>query len=312
VNQIYKLITIQKSFLLMVAATLVFSVGAASAIEKPLQGANLLLDTYHRNLAKLETNNFGFPLIVESIERDDSVHVDVYGISLHPFSKVVNVFKVPANWCDIVFLFPNVKACTYSELPGNEQLTFYIGKKVYQPPEDASQLIFNFRNVYLQQEYLDITLNANDGPYGTKDHRIRVEALPIDGGRTFVHISYSYSDNIAVRLIEKIYYATVGRSKIGFTVTGTDGNGNPVYIDGPRGATERTAVQCYFAIQSFINTVHYPEESRFSMRISQWYDLTIRYRKQLFDMDEKDYLTYKTAEHKNQQALQQRIGTGHQ
>jgi hypothetical protein len=305
-----KLISLPKYFLVVVAALLAFTANAASAIEKPLQGANLLLDTYHRNLAKLEKNNFGFPLIVESSEQDDRVHVDVYGIFLHPFSSIVNVLKVPANWCDIVSLFPNVKASTYSVQPGNDQLTFYLGKKIYQPPEDARQIIFNFRNADLQQGYLDIILNAHKGPYGTRDHRIRVEALPIDGGRTFIHVSYAYSDSAALRLLAKIYFATLGRSKVGFTVTGTDENGNPVYIGGPRGAVERTAVRCYFALQSFMNTLHYPEESRFSMRISQWYDLTAHW-KQLFDLDKQDYLTEKTAEHKNQLTLQQQIGTEH-
>jgi hypothetical protein len=84
----------------------------------------------------------------------------------------------------------------------------------------------------------------------------------------------------------------------------------PVYIGGPRGAIERNAVRYYFAIQSFMNTLRYPEESRFSMRTDKWYDLTDRYRKQLFDLDKKDYLTFKTTEHKNQVTLQRSIGTG--
>ena len=46
------------------------------------------------------------------------------------------------------------------------------------------------------------------------------------------------------------------------------------------------------------------------MRTSEWYDLTTRYRKQLFDLDKKDYLTFKTKEHKNQVMLQLLIGTG--
>jgi hypothetical protein len=46
------------------------------------------------------------------------------------------------------------------------------------------------------------------------------------------------------------------------------------------------------------------------MTTSEWYDLTNRYRKQLFEMDKKDYLTFKTKEHKNQVTLQRRIVTG--
>jgi hypothetical protein len=220
------------------------------------------------------------------------------------------VLKVPANWCDIVSLHPNVKACTYRELPGAWLLTFYIGRKVYQPLEDTRQVIYHYRNVDQQQGYLDIILSADAGPFGTKDHRMRFEALPLDGGRTFVHVSYAYSDSVALRLAGKVYFATLGWGKVGFTVTGTDRNGKPVYIGGPRGAIERNAVRYYFAIQSFMNTLRYPDKNRFSMRIREWYDLTTRYRKQLFDLDKKDYLTFKTKEHKNQVTLQRRIGTG--
>jgi hypothetical protein len=299
-----------KFFLFMVAAAILFSAGSASAVEKPLRGEIILLDTYHRNTARLERNSFGLPLFLESLERDDRVQVDVYGIFDHPFSSIVNVLKVPANWCDIVALHPNVKACTYRELTGACLLTFYLGRKAYQPPEDTRQLIYRYRNIDQQPRYLNIILNADEGPFGTKDHRMRFEALPLDGSRTFVRVSYSYNDSVALRLAENIYFATLGRGKVGFTVTGTGRNGKPVYIGGPRGALERSAVRYYFAIQAVMNTLRYPEESRFSMRINQWYDLTTRYRKQLFDLDKKDYLTFKAKEHNNQVTLQRRIGTG--
>ena len=294
----------------MVVAAVLLSDGSAFAVEKPLRGEDILLDTYQRNKARLETNSFGLPLFLDSFEKDDRVQVDVYGIFDYPFSSVVNVLKVPANWCDIVSLHPNVKACTSRELTGAWLLTFYLGHKAYQPPEDTRQVMYHYQNVVQRQGYLDIILNADEGPFGTKDHRMRFEALPLDGSRTFVRVSYSYNDSVAVRLAEKIYFATLGRGKLGFTVTGTDGKGDPVYIGGPRGAVERSAVRYYFAIQSFINTLRYPENSRFRMRISEWYDLTTRYRKQLFDLDKKDYLTSKTKEHMNQVILQRQTATG--
>jgi hypothetical protein len=114
---------------------------------------------------------------------------------------------------------------------------------------------------------------------------------------------------VALRIAEKVYFATLGSGKTGFTVTGTDSNGQPVYIGGARGAIERNAVRYYFAIQSFMKTLHYPEENRFSMRISEWYDLTDRYRQQLFELEKKDYLKLKTSEHANQLILQRGIGT---
>lgn len=308
--QKYKIRSFPKCLLFIVTVALLFSAVAASSIERPRPGEDVLLDTYHRNMAKLETSSFGLPLILESFERDDKVHVDVYGIFNYPFSSVVNVLKVPANWCDIVSLHPNVKACTYKELPGDWLLTFYIGRKAYQPLENTRQVIYHYRNVAQQQGYQDIILSAGAGPFGTKDHSMRFEALSLDRGRTFVHVSYSYSDSVALRITEKVYFATLGLGKVGFTVTGTDSNRNPIYIGGPRGAIERNAVRYYFAIQTFMDLLRYPEESRFSMRTSKWYDLTSRYRKQLFEMDKKDYLTFKAREHDNQVTLQRSIRMG--
>jgi uncharacterized protein YeaO (DUF488 family) len=125
-------------------------------------------------------------------------------------------------------------------------------------------------------------------------------------------VSYAYSDSVALRLATKIYFATLGRNKVGFTVTEQDDNGNPVYIGGPRGAVERNAVRCYFAIKSYMNTAHFSEASRFNKRVTQWHELTTRYRKQLFDLDKQDYLAIKTEERKNQVTLQQRIDADHQ
>jgi hypothetical protein len=306
----YKIKNPTKFFLLVVFTAILLSAGSASAAETLRQSDDGLFDTYQRILVRLERNSFGFPLYLESFERDDKVHVDVYGIFNHPFSSVVNALKVPENWCDIVSLPPNVKACTYRELTGARLLTFYLGRKVYEPPEDTRQVMYRYRSINQRQGYLDIILTADTGPFGTKDHKMRFKALPLEGGRTFVHVSYAYSDSVALSLAEKVYFATLGRDKVGFTVTGTDGNGKPAYIGGPRGALERNAVRYYFAIQSFMDTLRYPEEHRFSMRISKWYDLTSRYKKQLFDLDKKDYLTFKAKEHKNQVTLQRRIETG--
>lgn len=299
-------LTLIHTILLMVTVIL-FSAGSGAAADKPRRGEELLLKTYRSNSAKLESSSFGLPLYLASVESDDRVHVDVYGIFEYPFSSVANVLTVPANWCDIVSLHQNIKACTYKEQPDSWRLTFYMGRKYYQPPADTHQVMYQYRKVDQNQGYLDIALQADEGPFGTKGHKMRFEALNIEGGKTFVHVSYAYSDSIALRLAAKIYFATLGRSKAGFTVTGTDSSGKPVYIGGPRGSIERNAVRYYFAIQTFMSTLHYPENDRFNIRNSQWYDLTTRYKKQLFELDKQDYLTSKTKEHKNQLLLQQQI-----
>lgn len=313
--QMHRIRNISKVFQLLVAAAILLSSAPAWATEElrqPRRGDEVLLDAHTRFEAKLEKNSFGFPLFLESSEKDNRVHVDVYGILDHSFISVLTMLKVPANWCDIVSLHPNVKVCTYREQPGAWLLTFYVGRKTYQPPEKARKVIYHYRTVEQQPGYLDVLLNADEGPYGTKDHRMRFEAVPLEGGKkTFVHVSYAYSGSASLRLAETLYFATLGWGKMGFTVTGTDGKGNPVYVGGSRAALERNAVRYYFAIQSFMDALHSTEENRFSMRLGAWYDFTDKHRKQLYEMEKKDYLATKTMERKDQIILQQLIGTGH-
>ena len=291
----------------LLAAVILLYFGCALAVEKPHQGEDLLLDAYHKHRAKLEKNDFGFPLYLASSEHSGTLHVDVYGIIDHPFSSVTDMLKVQGNWCDIASLHPNVKACTYVVFPNESRLTFYIGRKARQSLEDAHQSVYYYKNVEERQGYLDIVLSAAEGPFGTKDHRMRFEAIPLDTGKTFAHVSYTYSAGFPANLAGKIYFATLGRGRTGFTVTGTDGSGNPIYIGGQRGAIERNVVRYYLAIQSFMDTLHSPEESRLTMRLSKWYDYTSRFRKQLYEMEKKDYMEVKTEEYKKQMVLQQRV-----
>jgi hypothetical protein len=281
--------------------------GSAWALEDPRRAEYLLLDAYRRIGPKLEQNAFGVPLHLESADRNGSLHADAYGVIDHPFSSVRNVLTAPANWCDIASLHPNVKAATYRALPGIWELTIYCGRKVLQSPEAAHRVTCRCRKVNEGPGYLDIVLEADEGPFGTKNHRMRFEALALDGGRTLTHVSYSYSYGRSLHFAEKLYFTTLGRQKVGFTVNGTDDNGKPVYIGGPRGAIERNAVRFYLAIQSFMDTLRYPEESRFGFRLSAWYDLTSRFKRQLFEMEKEDYIAFKVQEQRNQVMLQRRI-----
>ncbi|HWI40671.1 MAG TPA: hypothetical protein VNX25_04210 [Verrucomicrobiae bacterium] len=296
---------------LLFLGVLLFTAGTAAAAVGPRKDAELLLETYARNVQRLENNSFGFPMFLDSFERSDMVNVDVYGVFPFAFPGVAAALASPATWCDIVSLPPNVKACTVTDRQGASLLTFYLGKKVYQAPEDTEhQVVFRYRKVEQQQGYLNIVLSADSGPYGTRDHTMVFEGVPLDGGKTFVHVSYSYKDSRALRLAANLYFATFGRDKVGFTVTGTTSKGEPVYVGGPRGALERNAVRYYFAFQSYMNTLRYPESSRFGMRAGDWYDLTARFRRQLYDLDREDYLQIKKKEHENQTALQRRISAG--
>jgi hypothetical protein len=284
---------------------MVYSVQAA----EPLSPAGkVLLAKYPAIKTKLEKNQFGIPLYLESREEYSSLHVDVYGIFDYPFDGVRDALQAPDNWCDINSLLINIKACTFRKVSDQWQLTLYSGRKYYQPPKDAFKLDFNFRLAAPQQEYLDIALNAKNGPLLTRDHRIRCEAAPLDKGMTFIHFSYDYSYGVLARTAIKTYYATIGRDKKGFSIVTTGINGDPVYVGGVRGSLERNAVRYYLAIQTYMDTIKFRPNQRFEKRNSRWYDLTARFPLQLYELDKGEYLANKRREHDNQLVLQIEAG----
>jgi hypothetical protein len=102
----------------------------------------------------------------------------------------------------------------------------------------------------------------------------------------------------------KTYFATLARDKVGFSSIAVDTMGNPVYIGGVRGAIERNAVRYYLALQTYMDTHNSPGDQRFENQINRWYNLTAMFPRQLYEMDQVEYLAIKRREHNNQLTLQ--------
>jgi len=294
----------QASIIFVALATLLSLSFPAQAAEQLSSGNRVLLAKYPAIKPRLEKNQFGIPLYLESREEYSSLHVDVYGIFDYPFDGVRDALQAPDNWCDINSMLFNIKACTFRKMSNQWLLTLYSGRKYYQPPKDAYKLDFSFRLAATQREYLDIALAAKKGPLLTRDHRIRCEAAPLDKGRTFIHFSYDYSYGVLARAAIKSYYATIGRDKRGFSIIATGKDGSPVYLGGVRGSLERNAVRYYLAIQAYMDTINIPPDQRFEKRNSRWYDLTARFPRQLYELDKGEYIANKRREHGNQRMLQ--------
>jgi hypothetical protein len=277
---------------------------SAPASESLSSAGKILLAKYPAIKTALEKNQYGIPLYLESKEESGALHVDLYGILDYPFDNIKETLESPRNWCDINMLHLNIKACTFRKVFDQWLLTVYTGRKNYQSPEDAHKLVFNFRIVALQQDFLYLALTAEKGPLFTTDHRIRFEAAPLEKARTFIHFSYDYSYGTLARAAIKTYYETIGRGKKGFTVIAHGKNGAPVYASGVKGSMERNAVRYYLAILTYMDTLNLPGDQRFEKQISHWYDLTKRFPLQLYEMDKEEYLSNKRQEHANQLVLQ--------
>lgn len=251
---------------------------------------------------QLRNNNFQRPLYIESSEAGDTLKGDVYAVLDYPFATVSNVLKSPVDWCDIMLLPFNTKACRAVGDNAQATLQVRIGRKFDQPPQDAYPLDFTWQPVAVKPDYFESRLTAATGPIGTRDYRIAVSAIPLDGGHTFMHLSYSYGYGLAGRVAMQAYLATAGADKVGFSLAGKDGNGEPIYIGGVRGAIERNAMRYYLAIDAHLASLKAPPDQQLEKRIQAWFNSTEHYARQLHEMDRSTYVAMKHGEYGRQQA----------
>lgn len=226
---------------------------------------------------QLQDNAYGRPMFIDSAESSHSLQGDVYAVLDHPFTKVRDALQDPDAWCDIMLLPFNTKAC---QAHGN-RLTVRIGRKWNSPIDQTYPISFGFNPGTAGEDYLSTRLNAAQGPFGTHDYRVNVEAVPLEGGKTFMHMNYAYGYGGVGKFAMQAYLATAGASKVGFTTNGL------------RGAVERNAMRYYLAIDAYLDTLEAPQAQRTDKRINQWFSATERYPRQLREMDRGTYVAMK-------------------
>lgn len=249
----------------------------------------------------LRHNSFHQPIYIDSAQSGDNVRGDVYAVLQHPFAEFNASMKDPSDWCAIMILPFNTKYCHAVEGAGGTVLQVRIGRKFNQPVQDAYRLDFALRPVAATADFFESRLEARSGPVGTRDYRIAVSAVPLEGGRTFMHLSYSYGVGAAGRFAMQAYLSTAGSDKIGFTVTGKDANGQPTHIGGVRGAIERNAMRYFLAVDAHLASLAAPPEQRVEKRIQAWFSSTERYPRQLREMDRSTYVAMKRVEYERAQ-----------
>ena len=255
--------------------------------------AAAMLQTKAQQLAQPLANNiFQRPVVLESTEASSELRGTIYAVVNHPFSDLRQALQSPGNWCEILMLHINTKYCAVQTGRGNSEslLAVRVGRKIDQPLEDAQEVVFGYRVQASEADYMDVRLSADEGPLSTKDYRIGLRATPLESGKSFIQLDYSYSYGAAARLAMQGYLATLGRGKVGFTPAG---NGN---IGGVRGVVERNTMRYYLGIDVFLNSLKTPLAQQRDRRLTEWFDATEQYAKQLHEIDRNDYLAMKRRE----------------
>jgi hypothetical protein len=224
----------------------------------------------------------------------------------HPFKQVREALIEAESWCEFIPLVFNIKACTFEHRPERTILTLYIGRKFYQPAADALELNYHFQVQQNTPDTAQIDLYAGRGPHGTRDYRIELEAQPTADERTSLRFRSSFRPSWRSRTATRFYLSGAGQEKIGFSVERYE-NGEPIYVRGMKGIIERNAMRYYLALTTFLDTLHLPEEERFEARLHAWFEATEKYRQQLHEMEEEEYLEGKRKERQTQRRWQERL-----
>ena len=248
-------------------------------------------------------NQFKQPLVLESAESPAGLRGDIYAIVDFPFATVSAELSDPDHWCEVMLLHVNTKYCHAATGPSGTTLNVNIGRKTPEELADTARVEFRYSLAPAASDYVGIVLGAQHGPMGTSDYRIMLEAMALPDAKTLLHLTYSYAVNLAGRMAMQTYLATIGRDKVGFSVSRMRADGQADYIGGVRGVVERNTMRYYLAIDSYLGAGRVAPPAQFEQRLENWFAAVERYPRQLHEMERKEYLEMKRAEHLRQQAM---------
>lgn len=269
--------------------TMLIVTGTRTVMADDAGSAAALRETYATHRAEIDQNKFGVPLHLQSAQTSDSLQGDIHALLDQRFDKVQAALALPENWCDILILHPNVKRCQLNAGGGGDgesSITVNLGR---------SELPVQFSyKAAKAADYLDVRLGSPTGPFGTTDYRIRLEAAPADAQHTILHLTYSHRYGLRAKLAMQAYFSTLGRGKVGFSVIGSDAQGQPIHVGDLRGGLERNAMRYYASIESYLFALSAPPQDQLERRLRHWFEYTERYPLQL--QEEPGYLDVKRSE----------------
>jgi 1-acyl-sn-glycerol-3-phosphate acyltransferase len=271
--------------------------GARDALALDMLGAGALHAKYAALGPQLRSNAFQGPVYLDSNEGSRVTQGDIYAVVNYPFATVSAALGDPSHWCDVLILHLNTKYCHAGADGTGPRIEMRVGRKYDQAVGDASLLSFAWHAAALTPEYMDIELDSPSGPFGTRDYRILLEAVPIDAARSFIHLGYAFGYGVIGHAAMHGYLTTVASDKVGFTLAKPTVAGQaPVYVDGTRGLVERNTMRYYLAIDAYLASLPLAPADRTEKRLQLWFDATEKFPRQLHEMDRAAYLEMKRKE----------------
>ncbi|MBS0446577.1 MAG: hypothetical protein JSR59_11580 [Proteobacteria bacterium] len=277
------------------AARWLAATGLLAALPAWSQDAAALAARLAALRSQLANSAFQHPLHMESAQNGDELEGNAYALIEQPFAVAAPALQGADHWCDILMLHLDVKGCrpTTASPP---HLSVAIARKYDQPIANANWIDFSYEPAASTPGYLLVRMHAKEGPMSTHNYRIVLEAMPADAKHTFIHLSFSYGAGFAARLAMEGYFATFGRSKVGFSVVGKKADGSPIYVGNVRGLMERNTMRYFLAIDAYVDAWPLPAAAQPEQRLQNWVAGAERYPIQLHEMERDEYLAMKRRE----------------
>jgi hypothetical protein len=269
----------------------------AAQAQTPVGSATAMRAKHDALQPQLRQNPFQKPIHLVSSEASGAVSGDIFAVVAAPFGEAAPALAQPESWCEILLLQFNVKLCRAAAQGEGAALEVSIARKPEQPADQAYKVAFNYRVEERAADYLRVRLHADKGPVSTRDYRILLEASPLADGRTFVHLFYAYGFGGAGKLAMQFYLGGSGADKVGFTPVG---GGQDQLVGGMRGVIERNTMRYYLAIEALLGALGSPRPARFEKAARDFHAGTVRYKRQLYEMEQGPYLDMKRREYQAQ------------
>lgn len=235
---------------------------------------------------------FGRPLVMSSSVSGDQVEATMEGLVDRPMRDVREALADAQHWCAVLVLHINNKACKVDVAgAGATILELKVARKYDQPVEGAYPMRFEYRVLQAGDDQLSVRLHAASGPVGTTDYEIRLEAVPVDAGRTAIRLMNAYRQGTFTGMAMGLYFGTVGRGKVGFTREPATAAGQP--IGGVRGLLERNLMRYFLAVEAAAATPSPLTEEQYLRRLKDWFRASQRYPSQLHEVELDTYLALK-------------------
>lgn len=266
---------------------------AGIGVAAPADRATELLAEHAAMLPSLRSSPFGEPLLLRTGSGAASHSGVVLAVLPQPLANVAAAFRSAEALCGLLVLQLNVRACQPEPDNAGEQARIAVGPARASLPGLVYQLPLTLLPQVDVDQHFSARFSAPAGPMGSSALQLQLEAVALGPGQTYLHIGYSQSSGMAARAATRLYLATAGRHKIGFSGNGADASGRKLPVDGERAALERNVMRHYLALLVHSSVQGGTPAVLLGKRLRAWHALTERHAAQLHELDLADYLAEK-------------------